>query len=348
MEKRIRPWSHTNEPHRLLSSVRYTFGSYKRENNFTWLQKRSFYHHNKRCFDKNERGRGFWKFNNSLLKDPTFIQKVKDAILKVKRQYAPISYNREIISNIENHDFQPILNDQLFFEMLLLEIRTTSINYAKRKKRDDSLIIQKLEEHIQILENTVDGDNELECKKKDLETYRKNIMDGVIIRSRAQWIKEGGGGEVTKYFCNLEKRLFTSKRTSVLINSSNNEITDSKEICKKVKNFYQSLYSSRENQLIDVDLDQLLNRDTPKISDADKEKMEMQNVFTMEEAGKVLNNIKNDKSPGSDGFSVNFFTFFWKDLGVHLVRSINYGLKAGKLSTTQTQGLITCISKGKK
>ena len=58
-----------------------------------------------RCFDKNERGRGFWKFNNSLLKDPTFIQKVKDAIFKVKRQYAPIPFNREIISNIENHDF---------------------------------------------------------------------------------------------------------------------------------------------------------------------------------------------------------------------------------------------------
>ena len=135
---------------------------------------------------------------------------------------------------------------------------------------------------------------------------------------------------------------------SVLINSSNNEITDSKEICKEVKNFYQSLYASRENQLIDVDLDQLLNRDTPKISDADKERMEMQNVVTMEEAGKVLNNMKNGKSPGSDGFSVNFFKFFWKDLGVHLVRSINYGLKAGKLSTTQTQGLITCIPKGQK
>ena len=230
--------------------------------------------------------------------------------------------------------------------MLLLEIRTTSINYAKRKKREDSLIIQKLEEDIKILENTVDGDDELECKKKELEAYRKNIMDGVIIRSRAQWIKEGE--KVTKYFCNLEKRRFTSKRMSVLINSSNNEITDSKEICKEVKNFYQSLYSSRENQLIDVDLDQLLNRDTPKIPDADKERMEMQNVVTMEEAGKVLNNMKNDKSPGSDGFSVNFFKFFWKDLGVYLVRSINYGLKAGKLSTTQTQGLITCIPKGQK
>ena len=61
--------------------------------------------------------------------------------------------------------------------MLLLEIKTTSINYAKRKKRDDSLIKQKLEEDIKILENTVDRDDEHECKKKELETYRKNIME---------------------------------------------------------------------------------------------------------------------------------------------------------------------------
>ena len=135
---------------------------------------------------------------------------------------------------------------------------------------------------------------------------------------------------------------------SVLINSSNNEITDSKEICKEVKNFNQSLYFSTENQLLDVDLDQLLNRDTPKISDADKERMEMQKVVTMEEAGKGLKNMKNDKSPRSDGFSVNFFKFFWKDLSVYLVGSINCGLQAGKLSTTQTQGLITCIPKGQK
>ena len=78
--------------------------------------------------------------------------------------------------------------------MLLLEIRTASINYAKRKKRHDSLIIQKLEDGIKIPENTVDGDDELECKKKEFETYRKNIMEGVIIisiRPIAQSIKEG-------------------------------------------------------------------------------------------------------------------------------------------------------------
>ena len=43
----------------------------------------------------------------------------------------------------------------------------------------------------------------LNVKRKSWETYRKNIMEGIIIRSRAQWIKEGE--KVTKYFCNLEK-----------------------------------------------------------------------------------------------------------------------------------------------
>ena len=70
---------------------------------------------------------------------------------------------------------------------------------------------------------------------------------------------------------------------SGLIRSSNNEITDSKGICKEVENFYQSLYYSRKSQLIDFDLNQFLNEDTPKISDGDKEITELYCAVTMEE-----------------------------------------------------------------
>ena len=55
--------------------------------------------------------------------------------------------------------------------------------------------------------------------------------------------------------------------------------------------------------------------------------------------------MKNDKSPGCDGFTVEFFKFFFKDIGHFLVRSINYGFSIGNLSVTQTQGIITCIPK---
>ena len=60
---------------------------------------------------------------------------------------------------------------------------------------------------------------------------------------------------------------------------------------------------------------------------------------------RVLKNMQNDKSPGPDGFTTNFYKFFFKDIGDFLVRSINYGFMTGSLSVTQRQGVITCIPK---
>ncbi len=58
--------------------------------------------------------------------------------------------------------------------------------------------------------------------------------------------------------------------------------------------------------------------------------------------------MSNGKSPGSDGFSVEFFKFFWKDLGYFLIKSLNYGYSNGEVSVTQKEGIITCIPKGNK
>ena len=58
--------------------------------------------------------------------------------------------------------------------------------------------------------------------------------------------------------------------------------------------------------------------------------------------------MQNNKSPGSTGFTTEFFNFFWKDLGLFIVRSLNYGFEIGELSSTQKEGIITCIPKGDK
>ena len=58
--------------------------------------------------------------------------------------------------------------------------------------------------------------------------------------------------------------------------------------------------------------------------------------------------MKNSKSPGNDGFTVEFFKFFWRDLGVYILRSINYACENGLLSVTQKQGIITCLPKPNK
>jgi hypothetical protein len=61
-----------------------------------------------------------------------------------------------------------------------------------------------------------------------------------------------------------------------------------------------------------------------------------------------LKKMSNNTSPGNDGFTVEFFKFFWKDIGFFLVNSINYAYNTGELSVTQKQGVITCIPKGNK
>ena len=55
--------------------------------------------------------------------------------------------------------------------------------------------------------------------------------------------------------------------------------------------------------------------------------------------------MQRNKSPGTSGYSSEFFMFWWRDLGAFLVRSINFGFNSGMLSITQRQGIITCIPK---
>ena len=63
---------------------------------------------------------------------------------------------------------------------------------------------------------------------------------------------------------------------------------------------------------------------------------------------KYTQHMKNNKSSGPDGFSVEFYKLLFLDIGVFLVRSVNYGFENEELSVTQMQGVITCVPKDKK
>ena len=61
-----------------------------------------------------KKGKGFWKFDNALLQDTSFVENVKKTIASVTLKYAV--YNFEKIQNIPVYDIQFIVNDQQFFE----------------------------------------------------------------------------------------------------------------------------------------------------------------------------------------------------------------------------------------
>ena len=86
--------------------------------------------------------------------------------------------------------------------------------------------------------------------------------------------------------------------------------------------------------------------DIPKLSEYIKESLEGEISYS--ELTAAIKRMKNGKSPGSDGYTNEFFKFFWVDIGKFVYRSINYGYEHGELSVTQKQGIITCIPKDDK
>ena len=106
----------------------------------------------------------------------------------------------------DNTEFQ--IFDQLLFEVML---NNFICNIQKKRKRNGHNREESLIKDIELMEKNYTRENEdgLKTKQKELQELRKKKMEGMLIRSGARWI--GEGEKVSKYFCNLKKRHYTSK-----------------------------------------------------------------------------------------------------------------------------------------
>ena len=217
-------------------------------------------------FSKFQRGKGFWKLNNSLLSDPIYVELIKNTIKKTACQYSVINDDPNFVQNLSPLDYENFLsshtpesiqalnlsvNNELFLDTLLMEIRRATIKYSCQKKKDRYATQQLLMHDIEVLESIVQGQpnadtdaiNELNEKKDALEKILDYEAEGAFIRSRASYRTDGE--RPTKLFCNLESYNGVQKYVSQLITKQdNNEVTLSKQkdIEKEIHDFYKDLF----------------------------------------------------------------------------------------------------------
>ena len=165
-----------------------------------------------------------------------------------------------------------------------------------------------------------------------------------MLRSKANWIEYGE--KPTNFFCSLEKKNYINKNVKKIIDSTGNIYTEQMEILNQISNFYQNLYSTKDEGLNRVDLNYVVESNIPKLTKEESDQLE--GKLTLPELGKAVRNMKNGKSPGPDGFTVEFYKFFWTDICHFLLRSLNFSFYTGELSLTQKQGIISIIPKGQK
>ena len=165
-----------------------------------------------------------------------------------------------------------------------------------------------------------------------------------MVRAKIKWAEEGE--KPTRYFCSLESRNYVNKTIPKVQQENGNTIKTQEEILKEVQKFYSNLYAPQNSEKDINDQDILKNLQHPVLTNIESSNLEGE--ITADEISNVLRNMKNNKSPGSDGFTVEFFKFFFKDFKHFIRRSINEGYQKGTFSVTQRQGIITCLPKGDK
>ena len=107
----------------------FTQPSYRSDHSAVIIELIRYLHKRKRALE----------FNNSILKDKEYVEKVKQTIYRLKMQYAICIYREDIVKDITNEDIHFNIDDLLFFETLM-EIRGITISHASYKKMTNDRI----------------------------------------------------------------------------------------------------------------------------------------------------------------------------------------------------------------
>ena len=164
------------------------------------------------------------------------------------------------------------------------------------------------------------------------------------MRSHLKWLDEGE--KPTNFFCNLEKQHFTEKTIKKLRLKNGSITSDQKTILEEIRHFYAQLFDDKSTN------------DTVRVSDLDDilhsvKKNKVKNVsigqkLETSEVTQALKVMKNNKTPGIDGISVDFLKVFWTQLKFFVTRALNCCFEKGKLSCSLRQSVIICLPKGEK
>ncbi len=288
-------------------------------------------------FDNNDikTGKGFWKFNSSLLYDSEYVHSIKSIIAECSIKYKYIEDKR------------------VTWELVKMDIRNFTVPFCINKKKKDqvheNLLYKRHAELFELIQTNI-NDKDIETEYKNINTEIEQIerhkARGIILRSKCRWTEEGEHN--TSYFLRLEKNNFCNKLISQL-DLNGVIVKDPNEILEAEKNFYNDLYRkpNTNEELLDINTKIFTNNKTiPQLSEIDKEFCDAEISET--EILASIKQLKNGKSPGSDGLTAEFYKFFWVDIKTLLTDSLKYSLLEGELSVEQKRGIITLIPKKEK
>ena len=277
-------------------------------------------------FDKIKRGPGYWHFNNDLLSNVNFLTEIEE-------------FWNEWSGKID--DFA---NPLVWWDKTKQHFKKIAIRCAKvrnKLQRHEKLQLERKLEKLKARSTsgeTRDIEEYLLAKEK-MKLLELKELDAIKTRTKVQFLEEGE--KSTRYFFSLEKCRKADQTIRLLTKQNLDAISEPEDILKETHDFYKSLFDAEPGD--EHATNQFLNDSFPKLTDSAKEICE--GPIAEGELRKAVQSMENNKSPGLDGLTANFYKKFWGLLSKNLTIVFNYAYENGQLSTSQRRGVISLLFK---
>ena len=111
---------------------------------------------------------------------------------------------------------------------------------------------------------------------------------------------------------------------------------------EEVVKYYSNLYKEEKHDTKNMS-NYIGFQNINKLSNENKELCD--GLITEEECKRAVFAMQKNKTPGSDGISIEFFQVFWPQVKTLVVEALNECYSTGVMSDTQKKGLITLLFK---
>lgn len=281
-------------------------------------------------FDKagKQRNGGLWYLNNSLLQD----QQLRVKIIKTINQL------KEVLNVTED------VPD--WWEQVKLQCKSICIKYSKKKKwleqQEEKELRDMFTKEAKCLALHKDRDTTLfTAIKLKLDEIEIKRCRGAVIRARAQHLLEGE--KSTAYFLGLEKERQKKTFIKELKNKHNQTVNNTQDILDVVQGYYKNLFSKEEISIKNKNI--ALEALSQRLSAEDR--LWCDSPLTLSEVESAIDGLNNNKSPGTDGLTGEFYKAFKNELAPVLLRVLNEMQATKSTPKSFTLGVVTLVYKCK-